>query len=358
MVGENYLLGGVEASFKEVINEIERLLGRPLSTRVTSAATLWLALQAATIKSKFDGKEPFLTVERYSRAVGHISCRYDKAVRDLGFKTTPLRVTLEATIRWLTVEHLLAENCSAPGATANLRTDVKLGVDYVEVNDEPVHVEWFRNESVRVYMATIAPGTKTLYHRHSENTLYIAIEGGIHHIEVPGSQKQRPVGLPKSLRLATKATWLMRRFVFGTLDLPNSIVLMQYHRGFPVIHQVCASSKNKRPMRLLGVEVFPHATSSDAIALDVSGFALEYADGELVVYRIRLGARSSTGRRRVPGRSLLVMTLGNGHLSIEGDAAFGGEFSAGNVRWLGGAANLDLANAGNDQCDALLVTIK
>ena len=294
-VGENYLLGGVEASFKEVINETERLLGKPLSTRTASKAVLWLALQAATIKSKFDGKEPFLTVERYSRAVAHISCRYDKAVRDLGFKTTPLRVALEATIRWLTDEHLLVDQRPTGGAIANLRTDAKLGIDYVDVNDEPVHVEWFRNESVRVYMATIAPGTKTLYHRHSENTLYIAIEGGIHHIDTPSSQKQRPVGLPKSLRLATKATWLMRRLAFGTLDLPNSIVLMQYHRGFPVIHQVCASAKNKRPMRLLGVEVFPHAASSDAIALDFSGFPLEFADGELVVYRIRLGAKKLDG---------------------------------------------------------------
>jgi len=211
---------------------------------------------------------------------------------------------------------------------------------------------------VRVYMATIAPGTKTLYHRHSENTLYIAIEGGIHHIEAPGSQKQRSVGLPRSLRLATKATWLMRRLVFGTLDLPNSIVLMQYHRDFPVIHQVCASPKNKRPMRLLGVEVFPHDVSSDATALDVSGFALEYADDELAVYRIRLGAGRSTGRRRVPGRSLLVMASGNGRLSLEGDTASGNEFSAGEVRWLGVPANLDLVNAGADELDALLVTTK
>jgi nucleoside-diphosphate-sugar epimerase len=108
-VGENYLLGGDEASFKEVINEIERQMHKPLSTRVTPKGVLWLAMMAGALKSKVDGKEPTLTIERYKRAVAHISCNSDKAARDLGFKVTPLRVTLEATIRWLTDEHLLGE---------------------------------------------------------------------------------------------------------------------------------------------------------------------------------------------------------------------------------------------------------
>jgi nucleoside-diphosphate-sugar epimerase len=105
--GENYLLGGAEASFKEVINEIERILGKPLSKRVAPKAVLWFVMQASTLKSRIDGKEPFLTIERYRRAVGHISCNFDKATRDLGFTVTPLRETLEATVRWLTDERLL-----------------------------------------------------------------------------------------------------------------------------------------------------------------------------------------------------------------------------------------------------------
>jgi dihydroflavonol-4-reductase len=109
VVGESYLLGGDEASFKEVINEIERQMHKPLSTRVTPKGVLWLAMMAGALKSKVDGKEPTLTVERYKRAVAHISCNFEKATRDLGFKVTPLRATLEATIRWLTDEHLLVE---------------------------------------------------------------------------------------------------------------------------------------------------------------------------------------------------------------------------------------------------------
>ena len=371
-IGENYLLGGDEASFREMINEIERQMGKLLSTRVTPKAVLWLAMMASELKSKLDGKEPSLTVERYKRAVAHISCNFDKAARDLGFKVTPLRVTLQATIRWLTGEHFLVEKIPAgegprrgsegvqaevPVRGAHSLTDAKLGVEYFEVNDEPNHVERFKNDWVRVYMATIAPGTKTLFHRHRENTLYIAIEGGIHHNDLPGTQKQRSIGLPRSLKLKTKVVWLLRRLLFGTVDLPTSTMVMQYHRDFPIVHRICASSKNGHPMELLGIEVFRHPTRRNNTPLDASGFALEYTDAELTAYRVRLDAGSSTGRRRIPWPSLLVMTKGSGRLSTGNDLASSIELGAGGVQWLGENANMDLANIGNDGLDALLVTI-
>ncbi|MGA2448310.1 MAG: hypothetical protein ABTD50_06535 [Polyangiaceae bacterium] len=109
---------------------------------------------------------------------------------------------------------------------AHALTDARLGIEYVEVNDEPNHVERFKNDWVRVYMATIAPGAKTLYHRHCQNTLYVAIHGGIHHNDLPGVQKQWSIGLPLSLGLATKLAWFVRRLVFGTVDLPTSTMVM------------------------------------------------------------------------------------------------------------------------------------
>ena len=68
-VGENYLLGGDEASFKEVINEIERQMGKPLSTRVTLEAMLWLARGIRPeVKGRGQGAlSHSLTVERYKR---------------------------------------------------------------------------------------------------------------------------------------------------------------------------------------------------------------------------------------------------------------------------------------------------
>ena len=52
------------------------------------------------------------------------------------------------------------------------------------------------------------------------------------------------------------------------------------------------------------------------------------------------------------------MTTGSGRLSTGNDFASSFELSAGGVRWLGEAANLDLANIGNDGLDSLLVTMK
>ncbi|MGZ6993263.1 MAG: NAD-dependent epimerase/dehydratase family protein [Ilumatobacteraceae bacterium] len=105
--GENYLLGGVQASFKDVVNEIERLLGKPLSRHATPKVILQLALWTALAKSRIDGKEPPLTPQRYRRAVGDLRCDDDKAKRELRYTTTDLRTMLAATIEWLQEERLL-----------------------------------------------------------------------------------------------------------------------------------------------------------------------------------------------------------------------------------------------------------
>ena len=73
--------------------------------------------------------------------------------------------------------------------TPTLQHDPKLGVAYVEVNDEPHHIEQLRNAYVRVYLATIEPGTCTLnsptprqhpVHRHV---------GGLQHIRGTGASE-------------------------------------------------------------------------------------------------------------------------------------------------------------------------
>jgi hypothetical protein len=152
--------------------------------------------------------------------------------------------------------------------------------------------------------------------------------------------------------------WLLRRLLFGTVDLPTSTMVMQYHRDFPIIHRICASSKNGHPMELLGIEVFRHPARSNDTPLDASGFALEYTDPEFTAYRVRLDAGRCIGRHSIPVPGLLVMTTGSGRLSMGIDFASSSELSAGGVRWLGEASSIDLANVGNDELDALLVTMK
>ena len=46
---------------------------------------------------------------------------------------------------------------------------------WVEVRDEPRHRRRFETDLVRVYDVEIPPGDTTLYHRHTEDTFYVAV---------------------------------------------------------------------------------------------------------------------------------------------------------------------------------------
>ncbi len=105
--GENYLLGGTEARFIDVVNEIERLLGRPETHRVQPAWLLKLLVGAFFLKSKIDGKEPLLTPEKLSRAVAFIRCDDSKARAVLGYRTSPLSDMIGDLFTWLKKEDLL-----------------------------------------------------------------------------------------------------------------------------------------------------------------------------------------------------------------------------------------------------------
>jgi dihydroflavonol-4-reductase len=105
--GENYLLGGVEAGFLDVVNEIEKLLGKKLSVKVQPRWVMKMLVYILAVKSAFDGKEPLLTEEKYKRAVGYIRCDFNKAKRTLGYRTTSLDVMIKDSYGWLKSENLL-----------------------------------------------------------------------------------------------------------------------------------------------------------------------------------------------------------------------------------------------------------
>ena len=105
--GENYLLGGVEASFKEVISEIISVTGVDLPLKDISRFKLKIALYISSLKALFDGKEPLLTYPKYERLVGRLSCDNSKAVRELGFSTTSIGTMVSDCYEWLTQEGLV-----------------------------------------------------------------------------------------------------------------------------------------------------------------------------------------------------------------------------------------------------------
>jgi len=106
-VGENYILGGADASYAEavaLIGEIlhQRLQARPVRPRVLRAVGRVLGWVASITR-----KEPMVTPESAAFLSADLICRSDKAIRELGYQPIPLRKMLEDCCQWMTAEGLL-----------------------------------------------------------------------------------------------------------------------------------------------------------------------------------------------------------------------------------------------------------
>jgi nucleoside-diphosphate-sugar epimerase len=105
--GENYILGGPEASYAEVVRVIGELLGKAVMVRTVPAVVMRVAGRVMDWTSRLTGKEPLLTPESAAFLSATILCRSDKAARELNYRTLPLREMLEDTYRWLLTEGVL-----------------------------------------------------------------------------------------------------------------------------------------------------------------------------------------------------------------------------------------------------------
>lgn len=105
--GENYILGGPEASYADVVRLVGRLLGQPTNTAVGRPFVLRLAGRVSERISKITGKEPMISVESASIVTANIICRSDKAARELDYQPTSLKTMLKDCIDWMVAEDLV-----------------------------------------------------------------------------------------------------------------------------------------------------------------------------------------------------------------------------------------------------------
>jgi len=99
--GENYLLGGPDVSFLEVIRLTGEILGKPVPAKPTPA---WLLKAAAGLKAmsaRISGREPDITPESVAIITHHLSCDSKKSECELGYCFTPVRTLLQDTIQWM-----------------------------------------------------------------------------------------------------------------------------------------------------------------------------------------------------------------------------------------------------------------
>lgn len=105
--GENYLLGGTDASFLELVRTVGEVLGRPVPERILSPALLYVASRVGHWASYVTGRPPRITPEMVGMATRRITCDSTKAQRELGFRTVPLRIMVEDSVAWLRREGFL-----------------------------------------------------------------------------------------------------------------------------------------------------------------------------------------------------------------------------------------------------------
>jgi nucleoside-diphosphate-sugar epimerase len=102
--GENYLLGGADASYHEMILTIGRITSRPVPAKTTPAPLLRIGARVGAWLARLFGKRPKLTPEMAALSSGNLVCKSDKAMRELGYRETPLDAMLEDCHRWMVEE--------------------------------------------------------------------------------------------------------------------------------------------------------------------------------------------------------------------------------------------------------------
>jgi hypothetical protein len=200
---------------------------------------------------------------------------------------------------------------------------------YVEVRDEPRHRRRFENEFVRVYDVLIAPGDTTLYHRHTEDTFYVAVNEATVRDRAWGDDDAR------------------------TGTAPAGSVLCRPHRSHPLIHQV--HNLGEGEMRLIGAEIKASPPVTAPAPLDALGHVLTLERERLRVYELSLDPVQSTGPIEYRFSSLTVF-LTTATLVLRGTD--GTErtvvHAPGDVIWLPGPAVVSLTNAGEQRCRAAI----
>ncbi|MGL4550689.1 MAG: NAD-dependent epimerase/dehydratase family protein [Gemmataceae bacterium] len=117
--GENYILGGADASYRELVLTLAEVMGKPLKARTVGPVILRLAGWTMGLVSRFTGREPFVTPDAASYLCATLIGKSDKAVRELGYEPVPLRAMLEDSYRWLVAEGLISTAASPASPSAS-----------------------------------------------------------------------------------------------------------------------------------------------------------------------------------------------------------------------------------------------
>jgi len=105
--GENYLLGGTLASFKDIINSAEFNAGIKETKGETKNWMVYTLSYLLPLYASIMHQEPRLTPERAQLLTSNVLCDFQKAKTDLNYKTSSVDKIINDSISWLKKENLL-----------------------------------------------------------------------------------------------------------------------------------------------------------------------------------------------------------------------------------------------------------
>ncbi len=170
--------------------------------------------------------------------------------------------------------------------------------DYVEVYDEPDHAPLLDNPYVYAYRVRLSPAQATLWHRHTEDTVYFSLAAG------RGHEQQADSAI--------------------VTEIPCARAVLRPHRSDPLIHKVTNIGEGR--FHLVGAEAHARPPAPDASTLQQAGHEIVLETDRFLVARVRLDCDA-----RPYAASGLLLALAEGGVR-SGDAA--APLAAGAVRWI------------------------
>jgi nucleoside-diphosphate-sugar epimerase len=99
--GENYILGGTDATLLELVREIGAALGKAVPQRPTPAWLLRAVGALGALRGALTGRAPEITPEVVRMGLRSFTCDCAKAARELGFRVVPLRDMVADCAAWM-----------------------------------------------------------------------------------------------------------------------------------------------------------------------------------------------------------------------------------------------------------------
>ncbi|NNE06281.1 MAG: SDR family oxidoreductase [Xanthomonadales bacterium] len=99
--GENYLLGGPDTQFIDIVRMTGKLLKRKVPARPTPSWLLKIIARLQAMVAAITRKEPEITPEGAAMITRHIQCDSSKATAELDYRFTAVDQLLADTCRWM-----------------------------------------------------------------------------------------------------------------------------------------------------------------------------------------------------------------------------------------------------------------